>query len=236
MDSSLDLVGRLRPDLDIRATEIILSLKKRKRHKQNPEIYVPGLVVDQPDTSLLMFQLHRMERYHAELGRYTFASQQPFTDVSGSPLIIKRDAPPSPIKPFRNDMGETVIDRYLQWVKAHCEEGTDTDEFGETVTSDVEVLLNIFERINLGMLVAESKYLDNPKDYEEAQGDKRRIRDLLVNKRREGQVTDLAARLAECYDFEPTQARALFAWMIELTVEVEIKYIQARKPDAANKV
>ena len=232
MEESLDLEGRLRPGLDILATEIILALKKRARYKRNPEIYAPGLVIGHPHISLLQYELNRMERIHAELGRYTFASQQPFTDVGDVQLIIKRETPASPIQAFRNNIGEAVIRHYLEWIDAYLEPGSDSDTFGEVVTTDVAALLDIFERINLGMFVAESKFQSTPEAYLEAKGDEDTIRNLLVNKEREAKVIELAARLATHYEFDPDQARHVFGWMIDCTVIVEIRYLQARTKGA----
>ena len=69
MQKDLNLDKSIRPGLDILANEIIISLKKRSRYKQNLEVYRPGLVRDYPALSLLLYELARMEQVHAELGR-----------------------------------------------------------------------------------------------------------------------------------------------------------------------
>ena len=68
MEPGLDLKSSIRPGLDILGNEIIIALKKRSRLPANPQIYAPGLVRGQPDTSLLDYELARVERVHAELG------------------------------------------------------------------------------------------------------------------------------------------------------------------------
>lgn len=45
-------------------------------------------------------------------------------------------------------------------MNAAREEGSEESTHGETVTADVLALLAIMERVNLGKLVAESKYLE----------------------------------------------------------------------------
>lgn len=228
MEYGLDLEGQLRPGLDVLATEIVLALKTRARYLQNLKIYRPGLVIGNPGDSLLMHELNQFERIHAELGKYTFASQQSFTDISDIELIIKRQPLESPIKTFHNDAGDEIIRRYLQWVEKYCEPGTEPEQYGETVTADVNILMLIFQRINLGMLVAESKYQADPEAFIATQYDENQLRGLIVNRDRETSVMNLATQLAEQYEFGPDQALEVFEWMISMTVDVQIKYLMAR--------
>jgi len=226
MDIDLNLDGAIRPGLDLLGNEIVIALKKRSRFKQNPEIYRPGLVLGCPDRSLLEYELARMEQVHAGLGRYTYASQEAFTDVSEVELIIKRPPPESPVQAIPSGVGERIIEYYLQWVRKHLEPGSDSDTYGETVTADVAALQGIFERITLGKYVAECKFRQDPDRYRETQGDSKAIRSLIVNPEREKSVIDVVVRLAEHYDFDVKQAREILQWVIETTIEVEIRYIQ----------
>ena len=86
----VDLEKSIRPGLDILANEIVIALKKRTRFRHNAEVYAPGLVVTDRSVSLLRYELERHERLHAELGRYTFASQESFTDVADVRPVIDR--------------------------------------------------------------------------------------------------------------------------------------------------
>jgi chorismate mutase len=228
MQKELDLNETLRPGLDILANEIVIALKKRSRYKQNLEIYEPGLVIKHSDLSLLEYELARVERLHAELGRYTYANQEAFTDVGDVKLIIKRTAPESPICNFPTSLGGEVIHYYINWIKKYCEVGTDSDTFGETVTSDVAALMNLLERINLGKYVAEYKYQENKKIFQNTMGEPREIKELVVNKEREAKVLDMAAHLAEQYEFSADQSRKTFRWIIEETIKVEVEYIHRR--------
>ena len=76
MHPELNLKLSIRPGLDILANEIVIALKKRTRFPTNGPVYSPGLVVPAPGQSLLRYELGRVESIHAELGRYTFASQK----------------------------------------------------------------------------------------------------------------------------------------------------------------
>ena len=153
----LDLKGRIRPGLDILANEIVIALKKRTRFARNAPIYRPGLVRSDRSISLLEYELGRIERCHAELGRYTFAEQDAFTDVSTVQPVIDRDAPASPIRTMASSVGERIAAFYREWIVKTCRVSDDTVTYGETVTADVGALLAIMERVNLGKLVAEAK-------------------------------------------------------------------------------
>ncbi|NKC16252.1 MAG: hypothetical protein GKR94_29825 [Gammaproteobacteria bacterium] len=224
----LDLNHSIRPGLDILANEIIIGLKKRTRFPRNREIYQPGLVQEHTQLSLLHYELHAMERVHAELGRYTYADQEPFTDVGGVAPVLARAAPPSPIQPMRSNVGSKVIAYYLNWVEVGCEEGTDADSFGETVTADVSALLAIMERVNLGKFVAESKFQEAPERFHTTGGDRAGLKALIVKKDRETKVYELARKLAQHYAFNAEQAVALFDFMIKTTVDIEINYLRQR--------
>jgi len=228
MDKEMNLDGAIRPGLDILANEIIISLKKRSRYKQNLEIYRPGLVIGHDDLSLLEYELARMETLHAELGRYTYASQEAFTDVRHVPLIIRRQPPPCPIYNFATGLGPETIQFYLKWIETSCPAGSDSDTYGETVTTDVAALLNFFERINLGKYVAECKYKESPERYRKTGGDPVKIERLLSDSKRQAKVIDMAMKTAEQYDFDAAQARHAFEWLIRITLRVETQYIKNR--------
>jgi len=227
MEKMPDLERELRPRLEILGNEIIISLKKRSRYRQNLDIYQPGLVLEHANLSLLEYELGKMEQVHAELGRYTYADQEAFTDVSKARLVIKRPAPPCPIHNFPTGLGSEIIQYYIQWVKKSCQPDTDSDTFGETVTADVAALLNIYERITLGKYVAEKKYLMNPEGFKNAKG-AAAIEELLVDKEREARVIETAIRLAEHYQFDAEQAKEVFGWLIGMTVRVQVQYILKR--------
>jgi chorismate mutase len=228
MQKELDLKETLRPGLDILANEIVISLKKRSRFKQNPEIYKPGLVLGRADISLLEYELGRIEQLHAELGRYTYANQESYSDISGVDLIINRPPPESPICNYLTKSGPRIIEFYITWIKDSCLSGTDSNTYGESVTSDVNALLNILERVNLGKYVAEYKFRKNPEIFRKTRGDAEQIRNLIVKPEREKKVLEMASRLGEHYDFNREQAVNIFQWMIKTTVCIEIEYIRRR--------
>lgn len=224
----LDLAGTIRPGLDILANEIVIALKKRTRFPQNLPIYEVGLVMGDSGHSLLEHSLGSIERSHAELGRYTFATQEAFTDVSGVVPIIKREPPRSPIRSMTTRVGPRLLDFYRGWVADACPAGDDSSTYGETVTADVAALLNIMERVNLGKPVAESKFRDHRDVMIASGGDRDTLLKYIVRADREQAVLQMADRLANRYELPAGSVRAVFAFMIETTVDIEIDYLRQR--------
>lgn len=224
----LDLAGRIRPGLDILANEIVIALKKRTRFPTNAAVYSPGLVLSQPEKSLLEIVLNDVESCHASLGRYTFAEQEAFTPIDDVQPIIQREPPDSPLHPMTSGVGKKIIGFYQQWLIQACNAGEDTDTFGETATSDVNALLAIMERVNLGKPVAEAKFREQPEAFVDTAGDKDALLDLLVKKDREVQVLELAVNLAQRYDLPEEHAVDVFNFMINTTIDIEIDYLRMR--------
>lgn len=224
----LDLQTTIRPGLDILANEIVIALKKRTRFVSNEAVYQPGLVKEQPATSLLDYELVACERNHAELGRYTFAAQDAYTDVSGIEPIIQRAAPTSVLRAMPSGVGNRIMEFYGDWIEAACVQGDDSRTYGETVTTDVLALLAIMERVNLGKAVAESKFLDMPDKFKATEGDRDAMLAYIVRSDREEQVLKIAAQLADNYDLPAEHAVSVFRFMIDVTVDIEVDYLRLR--------
>lgn len=227
-NKELDLQTTIRPGLDILANEIVIALKKRTRFVCNDAVYQPGLVQNHASTSLLQYELSACEKNHAELGRYTFAAQDAYTDVSGIEPIIKRTAPTSVLRVMPSGVGDRVMEFYADWVKAACKPGDDSNTYGETVTTDVLALLAIMERVNLGKAVAESKFLEMPDKFKATDGDRDAMLAYIVRSDREKQVLEIAAKLAENYDLPAEHVVSVFRFMIDVTVDIEVDYLRLR--------
>lgn len=226
--ADLDLAGTIRPGLDIIANEIVIALKKRTRFCANAPVYSPGLVNGNDAISLLDHTLAAVESVHAGLGRYTFATQDAYTDVSGVTPVIRRDPPPSGLRDIAVPVGNQVREFYLAWVRSACPAGDCVETYGETVTADVVALMAILERVNLGRPVAESKYLELTSEFQAYAGDREGMRRLLVRPEREQTVLDLAARLAQHYELPADSVIPVFEFMIALTVDIELDYLDIR--------
>lgn len=224
----LDLQGRIRPGLDILANEIVIALKKRTRFAANSAVYQGGLVRGKPHQSLLMYTLEKIEHSHAELGRYTFAAQDAFTRVTDVAPVIERQAPDSPVRPMPSGVSEQILSFYRDWVASACDAGDDSASYGETVTADAVALLAIMERVNLGKVVAESKFLELQDQFIASGGDREAMLKLIVRSDREAKVLELAERLALHYELEPAHAVSVFEFMIATTIDIEVDYLRLR--------
>jgi len=225
---SLDLAGSIRPGLDILANEIVIALKKRTRYQLNLPVYEPGLLPAYPTLSLLDYELALVERQHAELGRFAFAEQDAFTNVADVELILQRGPPDNPVEIMPSRAGERIKTFYFDWLKETCHPGTDEGTFGETVTSDVVSLLAIMERVNLGKLVAESKFQTMPDAFRETGGNRDQMLQLIVRKDREIAVRDMAGELANTYGLPSASVVSVFDFMIETTIDIEVDYLRLR--------
>ena len=224
----LDLAGTIRPGLDILANEIVIALKKRTRFAVNAPVYAPGLVRGAPGRTLLDHALGGTERLHAELGRYTFAAQDAFTDVAGADPVILREMPSSPVTPMPSGVGERVLAHHREWIEATCRAGDEPATYGETVTADVGALLAVMERVNLGKPVAESKFREHRAALIATGGQREAMLGYIVRSDREAEVLAMAERLAERYELPAPGVRRVFEFMIRTTVDLEVEYLRRR--------
>lgn len=228
VSKDLDLAGTIRPGLDILANEIVIALKKRTRFLVNAPVYRPGLVRDEENLSLLDYTLGSVEHLHAQLGRYTFATQEAFTDIADVAPAILRKPPESPLLPSPSGVGQRLKDFYQSWILQACAAGDDAATYGETVTADVGALLSIMERVNLGKPVAESKFREYEQELRATGGDRAGMLEYIVRPEREAAVLAMAERLADRYELSAVPVRGVFEFMIATTVDIEIDYLRRR--------
>ena len=224
----LDLTQTIRPGLDILASEIVIALKKRTRFVQNTAIYSPGLVLTDPAQTLLSYVLRRVEGCHAELGRYTYAVQDAYSNAAETKPVIDRAEPHSPVLMMPSRAGSRIVEFYRQWILRACSAGSVPDSYGESVTSDVTALLAIMERVNLGKSVAEAKFLEKPQQFKDTGGDRNAMLALIVRADREEKVLNLARKLARHYEIAEEHTVDVFEFMIATTKDIEVDYLRQR--------
>jgi len=117
---------------------------------------------------------------------------------------------------------------HLSWISQHCEDADNPGTYGETVTADVAALLAMMERVNLGKQVAESKFIELTDDFVATGGEREAMIKLIVRKDREKKVIELSRNLASHYELEESAAVSVFEFMIDVTVDIEIDYLQMR--------
>lgn len=224
----LDLAGTIRPGLDTLANEIVIALKRRSRFPLNQPVYEAGLVIGSPDISLLQYELLAAEKNHAELGRYAYAAQDSFNDMSQVTPVISRSKPQSAVKPMPSGVGQKIIDFYQDWISKACAPGSDEDTYGETVTTDVLTLLAVMERVNLGKVVAESKLQEQPEEFLATNGEREAMLALIVRPDRQDKVFDLAKELALRYEVPEQHVTSVFEFMVAITIDIEVDYLRVR--------
>ena len=143
-------------------------------------------------------------------------------------MIMQRKPPDNPVEIMPSLAGNRIKAFYFDWLNGACEPGTNEGTFGETVTSDVATLLAIMERVNLGKLVAESKYQSMPEAFRETGGDREQMLQYIVRKDREAAVRNLAGELANTYGLQSAAVVSVFDFMIDTTVDIEVDYLRMR--------
>lgn len=149
----------LRRRIDLWNDLIVNRLRDRARFPVNATIYRHGAIPieGRPEASLLEFALEGLERYHASLGRFSFPDQQPLISQSlpESPIVRRGTLPSLPVVdlPVRLNL----MRFYSDLIGELCPPGEDGQTFGEAAYMDAEILLNLYQRVNVGRFVAQVK-------------------------------------------------------------------------------
>ncbi|MBX7213348.1 MAG: chorismate mutase [Thermoflexales bacterium] len=224
----------LRRRIDLWNDLIVNRLRDRARFPVNATIYRKGAIpiAGRPDTSLLEFALEGLERYHASLGRFSFPDQQPLLSqtLPESPIVRRGTLPSLPVVdlPIR----ENLMRFYFEFIGALCQPGEDAQTFGEAAYMDAEILLNLFQRVNVGRFVAEVKLRAEP-DLRELIDQPAVLRERLTDRVRERAVIDRARAAAERQQLNADLFERVFRWIIDETIAIEVRYLQriAREGD-----
>jgi len=216
----------LRIKLDQMTERIISRFKDRSRYKLNKKVYKKNALSIRGESGISFFEfaIKGLENYHASLGRYNFPDQHPvFASVYSSKT--EREIPSSSInKKIEINIGEEIIDFYLNSLADFCQKGDNPSTHGETVYCDADIVELLNERINLGRHVVKSKVDQNPSvlDVE----NKEELKEFLRDHERENMVIKKAAEVAGRYNFPKEVAEKYFRWIIDKTLEIEIEYLE----------
>ena len=226
LKGTIDL-GELRVRLDQMTERIVSRLKDRSRFPLNEAVYrvdaIP--IVGRSGISFLQFSLEGLEAYHASLGRYDYPDQYP---------VLGRDLPRSPVTRVVTQpdvsrrtisIGDGLIAFYLQMLPRLCPPGEDPNDYGETVYVDADLLQLLNERINVGRYVAEAKLESDPSMYA-IRHDTGELERRLKDAGREAALLTAVEGIAARYELDAGFVRAMFRWIIDETLRVEIAYLQ----------
>lgn len=223
----------LRLKLDTMTEKIIVRFKERSGYKLNKNVYATGQdsLIHGPDNdgkSFFEFSLENIEKYHAKLGRYLYPDQHMLmTDRKNLPHSIAHRVVGIPAIPkVKINVRDDLVPFYLNFIKDICEDDDDPSTYGETVYCDADLVQLLNERINLGRYVANAKLKKEP-SIQLIWNDANALREKLTHLKREGEVVLGFTALASKFDFNTNAAEKLARWVIDETIGVEIKYLQA---------
>jgi chorismate mutase len=240
----------IRVKLNQYTEKIINGLKDRSRYPVNKGVY--GTIAFD-NLTWFKAMVREYQNKDAKFGRFLYGDQKPifFEKEELEAPRVERKVPETDVNPVKYDLDGILTDLYLRTVPLICQPGEDPDTYGETADIDARNIILWNERV-LRDDVAEYKWQNKPELMccitPEA------IRYKLVVPKREKQVIRDAVKLARRHELcEPTwlvkKWRALFGKevksnyaskgaiefifrsLIDTTVDVEVKYILAkRKP------
>lgn len=175
---------------------IISKLIDRAQFRHNPLVYLPGKsgFTGEQTLSLFALRLRYQEEMDAEFGRFCVPEERPFNASLPTPqrTVVLPD------RGLRIDdynavnlTGE-ILQSYLDLVPRICQTGSD-EQFGSSVEHDVYAVQAIARRVHFGSLfVAESKYRENPREYQQlvAAGNRSAITEKLTRKEVEDRIIE----------------------------------------------
>jgi len=203
---------------------ILSGLKDRSRFRLNPAVYETNgvMIYGMHGISLFRYAVKGLEEYQKSLGRFQFPDQQPLIiERSGTPHVKK--SVPDECRPFDISLEPQMTEFYLSILPRLCEHDNDPETYGETAYVDAGILYCMNDRINIGRHVAESKLVENPCLIELAP---EALSAALRNETREREAIDRAELAAIGYKFDPKIAKDVIRWLMDQTLQLEVKYVQ----------
>jgi chorismate mutase len=149
---------------------IIYHLIERVQYRLNSVVYEPGKSGFEgfARESLLDIRILYHERMDAEFGRFCVPEERPFNRGLPAPnRSVNLPAYPLKLTDFDSiNLTADIKTRYIALLPTLCPAGDD-GQYGSAIEHDVFALQAISRRIHYGALfVAESKYRDNPGQYD----------------------------------------------------------------------
>jgi monofunctional chorismate mutase len=220
-------LGEIRIRLDQMTERIISRLKDRSRFPRNATVYRPDGVplTGRQGISFLDFALQGLEAYHSSLGRYEYPDQYPLFsgDPHGSDAI--RDVRGVALPQLTIDIKEDLLAFHQETVERLCAKGEDPGTYGETVYVDADLLQLLNERINVGRYVADAKMTADP-SLADVLADGTALAGRLTDSAREAALVARVREVARRYELDEDAAEAVFRWIIQETLKVEVAYLQ----------
>jgi chorismate mutase len=239
---------KIAADLESLEETIIARLIDRAQFRRNRQAYLPGCsgFEGEAEASLFAVRLRYQEEMDACFGRFCAPEERPCN--RGLPPPRRRVHLPENCLKIddynRVNLTAAILASYLELVERICPPGDDA-QYGSSVEHDVYAIQAISRRIHYGALyVGESKYRAEPRRLEAllASGDRERLLAQLTRAAVEDRILDRVARKVDAlqasaatntrHRIDPAVVRDYYAaWIIPLTKEGQVLYLQARRPD-----
>jgi len=216
----------VRRKLDRLNKQIIGRLSDRSRFMLSAAIYQEHAIkIEGSHTTFLDHALRGLEQYHATLGRYTYPDQGPLHGGMAlqSPVTRVVTIPTLPVVGY--PIEQRVISHYTALLPSLCPSGDDPQNYGETAFVDADCIVLMHERINMGRYVAHIKALSAP-DILESVPNPAALRENLMDRQREQEVIGTVMHAAERHDLDPSVVGRLFRWLMDETLNVEVRFLE----------
>lgn len=216
----------VRRRLDLLNDQIVIRLKERTRFARNAAVYEPGAIriAGHHGQSLLDFALAGLEIYHASLGRYVYPDQHPIHSGVPTDTPLERVVSAAEVLPPIDLSMADMFRFYESLVPQLAPDGDAPETYGECAYVDADIVIRLHERINMGRYVAHTKVTRDP-SLRALMANPEALRASLVDPQREQEVITGARRLGERYDLNPDIVARVFRWIIEETLNVEVRYL-----------
>lgn len=219
----IDLVD-LRLRADYLTEQIILGLKARSRFPINMQTFSE---IFHDNKTWFMYRLKKAQDLDSEFGRFLYNQQSPFlfkrSELSKS--LVKEMPMQEGFLGIELNHSKEIIDLYKKMLYDICVDDDNRATYGETTKLDVELILNLNERlVSFGQQVAWTKVHTMPSLLKETDSDK--IRQMIVFKDREDEVVKNSVSLAQKHGLTNIEGiRSFTRTLIEFTTRVEIETI-----------
>jgi monofunctional chorismate mutase len=243
---------QLRDRLNPMSGRIVYHLWQRSQLPLNHAVYQPGGVPwaekyeAERDVSFLEFTLQKLEETQALLGKYTYSEEQPlYPDRLERPAVQREPGALGGIPSAFVHVREEILAYYQGVLPALCKEGSDPEAYGMTAYTDATLLLWVNERINHGKHVAYAKAKQPERKLREMAHDAAALRRALQDPPREEDVRKSARIWAGALNAADGQVKGdlkqdrvllpldervvedFFLWLIKITTDVQVRYLQA---------